>query len=85
MVRTVQRILGTFLAVIQNHVKTAACGNNQLTQVTMSVPTTGRSTGNVIQLIHALDIEGHQFAPLDHTQVTPLVVGNRDINQTRFF
>ena len=47
VVGAIQRILGTSLAVIQNHIETATGGNNQLAEVPVSVAATGGAAGNV--------------------------------------
>lgn len=80
VVGTVQGIFGTLFAIVQNHVKAAACGDNQLTELAMGMAPACRSARNVVQVVQSLDIKRDEFAAFDNAQVATLVVSDRDIN-----
>ena len=65
VIGTVQGILGSRLAIVQNHVKAAACGDNQLTELAVRMAPARCSAWDVVQVIHALDIKREEFAAFD--------------------
>jgi hypothetical protein len=63
------------LPVIDNHIKTAGHGNDELLQFHVPVSTPLGASRHVIEIINALDLEGDMPATLNECQV-PASVGD---------
>ncbi len=67
-------------AVIQNDIKTSRKRNDQLVQILVGVPAALRATGNIIEIVNALDVKGYMPATLDEREIAPGIVESREVN-----
>jgi len=58
------------MAIVQNYIKTAGHGHNQLVQCFMGMTTAFGTAGNVIEVINSLYIKGNMIFTFNESQVT---------------
>src|SRR5688572_10730377 len=68
--------------IVKNNIETPRHGNDQLRKCLVGVPASLRPPGHVIEVIDALDLEGHMPAGFDKCQVSLRVKDLREINQS---
>lgn len=67
-------------AIIQNHIKASRKRNDQLVQIFVGVPTALGATGNIIEIVNALDVKGHMPPALDEGEIAARIVESRKVN-----
>ena len=67
-------------AVIQNHIKTSRKRDNELVQMFVCVTTPLGSSGNVIQIINALNLKGHMPPSFNERKIAPWITDFGQVN-----
>ena len=82
VIRAVEVIPLLVLAIVNNHVKTAGHGDNQLMQALVRMPAALSPAGYVIQVINPLYLKGNMCPALDKGQIAARVV---DFGEVYYF
>jgi len=67
-------------AIIQNDIKAAGHGDNQLMQILVCMAAPFRPAGRVVKVINPLDLKGHMPPPLNKSQVAARISDLWQIN-----
>lgn len=70
-----------FSSVIENHVKTAGHGNQELLQRLMRMSASLGAAGHVIEIVDPPDIERNVLAALNEREIAPRIMDRRKLNK----
>lgn len=69
-------------SIVQQHIKTARNGDQNLLQCLVSVPGAGRPTRDIVQVVDPLDLKGNMLFTFYKGQVSTRIVDYGKVNLT---
>ena len=73
-----------FLAVVQNHIKTARHRNDKLMQILVCVPAAFSSAGNIVKIVNALDLKRYMSPTLNEREIPSWIADFGEVNNPAF-